>query len=168
MKKMIYALSAAMIATMSAGLTAEAAQRVDARYIPVSQVGPAVAGSQSQTTLPKKAQKFLEKIGEGVVSVEREYSTGEYDVTLSSGMEIDFNKHGNVIEIDAPGDAVIGSDIVKEAVPHRLYSELKDRKIENSVTSIESTKDGYKLEFAGVMDEALFNRQGDLIAMYYE
>lgn len=169
MKKIVLALASIAIVMSLPGINAAAKDKVPARYIATQGVGPAIAGSADQSALPKKAEKFIAKIGESVSSVEREFATGQYDVKMTSGMEIDFNKHGKVIEVDAPDNAVIGSDLVKEVVPHKLYSNLEHKKLLNNVTSIEENVDGsYKLEFIGAIDEGLFSASGEVIALYYD
>ncbi len=169
MKKIVISIATVLAMVAGAGLSVSAQDVVPQKYIPVGGVGPAVAGSTSASSLPKKAQKFVEKLGQQVVSCEREYSSGEYDVKFDTGLEVDFDSKGEVVEIDAPGNGVLGADLIKEMVPGHLYGNLQDLNLENAVTSIESKKDGFKVEFVGsVYEEAFFSPSGDLIAMYYD
>ncbi|MDE5635349.1 MAG: PepSY-like domain-containing protein, partial [Muribaculaceae bacterium] len=132
-------------------------------------VGPGGAGSIASTQLPSKAQKFLDRLGGRVVKCERKYMQGEYDVRLDSGVEIEFNSDGKVVEIEAPDQGVLGADVIKEMVPGHLYAGLKEMKLDTAVSSIESKRDGYKVEFSGAeYEEAFFSPDGDLIALYYQ
>lgn len=170
MKKIVLAIASLAAIVALPIFSASAQSKIPTRYIATTGVGPAVAGSESATALPKKAEKFIEKMGESVTSVEREFATGEYDVKLSSGIEIEFNKHGKIVDVEAPDNGVLGSDLVREVVPHRLYSNLKDLKMNEMVSSIETQRDGgYKLEFmGGIIEEAVFSPSGDLIAKYFD
>lgn len=118
--------------------------------------------------MPKKAQKTVERIGASVTKCDREFMTGKYEVTLSNGIEIEFTSKGEIDEIEAPDNTVLGNDIIKEIVPGHLYDNLKEMKALELVTSIEATRLGYKVDFAGTMDEAYFNAKGDLISMHYD
>ena len=158
---------AALIALGGAGMQAQTV--VPDHYIPVGGVGPAIAGSVDTSSLPSKALKLIEKTGQTVVSCEREYASGSFDVKLNGGIEIEFDAKGNVTEIDAPDHCVLGADFIREVVPGHLYDNLGKLKMCDSVSSIEAERDGYEVEFEGIpYEKAVFNHKGDLVALYYK
>lgn len=167
MKKIVIAITAIMATGDATDLAAQNA--VPDRYIPVGGVGPAVAGSADVSSLPEKARKFIEKTALTVVSCEREFASGKYEVKLSTGLEIEFDAKGNVVELDAPDRCFLGDVLIRDVVPGRLYDKLGELKLRDRVSSIEMKKNGYKVEFDGSpYDEAVFNRHGDLTALRYE
>lgn len=131
-------------------------------------VGPAVAGSVDISKLPDRARKFITKHVEGtVVKCEKEFMSGEYDVKMSTGVEIEFDKRGKVIEVDAPGNSVLPAELVKAIVPGKLYRELSDRNMQGMVESIEHKNKTYDIDFQdNRYDEGLFTEEGQLIVLY--
>lgn len=131
-------------------------------------VGPVVNGSVDISKLPGDARDFIKKhIAGTVIKCDREYLSGEYDVTMSTGVEIEFDKHGKVIEIDAADNSVLGKDVIKAVANRELYQELADRDMLDNIESIKHTKKGYSVDFRnGTYDEGLFSEKGELIVLY--
>ncbi len=50
-----------------------------------------------------------------VVKCETFFSRGENDVELSNGIDIEFNKEGRVIEIEAPDNTYLSKAVVRES-----------------------------------------------------
>lgn len=162
----------AVIALMMAGgvITSNAQDKniIPDSPIAVESVGPAVAGSVNDASLPKRAHHFIDKVGGEIMSVEKEFATGEYDVRLTNGIEIEFNKSGNVIEIDAPDDQLLSTEVIKAAVPYNLYHSLKKMSLDTEVSSISYNGDQYSVDLEGMYDEALYSSDGTLVALYCE
>ena len=110
--------------------------------------GPAVAGSFDYNKLPDQAKKFVAKHfkGQKVMNVQKEFASGDYEVTMANGVEIEFNSKGEVVEIDGQNSA-LSATLVKAVVPKGVYSTLSSKAIHNSVKSIDFEKGQYKLEF---------------------
>ncbi|MDE6450320.1 MAG: PepSY-like domain-containing protein [Muribaculaceae bacterium] len=169
MKKTIFTVATMAVFMCGGGYVAGARDVVGEEPVMSGGVGPVVTGSMAQSQLPSKAQKFIDRMGGTVVKCERKYMQGEYDVRLDSGVEIEFNSDGRVVEIEAPDRGVLDADFIKEMVPGHLYAGLKEMKLDTAVSSIESKRDGYKVEFSGAeYEEAFFSPDGDLIALYYQ
>ncbi len=166
MKKTFFIVAVLMF---GGGYVAGARNMAGEEAVMAGGVGPVVAGSMESSQLPSKAQKFIDRMGGRVVKCDRKYMRGEYDVRLDSGVEIEFNSDGKVVEIEAPDQGVLDVDVIKEMVPGHLYAGLKELKLDTVVSSIESKRDGYKVEFSGSQyEEAFFSPDGDLIALYYQ
>ncbi len=132
-------------------------------------VGPVIAGGISVNSLPERAKKIIKKIGQPVASCENEYMTNEYDVALSSGVELEFDSRGYLLEIESPEHGSLGNDLVKLMLPGKVYRHLEKLELDQYVTSISADNDGYKVEFNMFTryDDAFFNHKGDLIAVHY-
>ncbi len=155
--------------TLCGGYRSEARDVVPDAPVQVGGVGPVVAGSVSPAQLPSKARRLIDKLGVRVTECEREYASGEYEVKLDLGIGMEFSKDGDIMEIDAPGYGLLGSDFIREMVPERLYSNLRELKLDGAVNSIESKRDGFKVEFSGSLyEEGFFSPKGDLIALSYD
>lgn len=170
MKRTILTAATAVAMILFGGVYGVSAQDVVPQEpLMVGGVGPVIAGSVSSSQLPLKARKFIDKSGSRVMKIERKYTSGEYDVRLDSGIEIEFNSDGRIVEIEAPDHGFLSADLVRDMVPGKLYSNLKELGLDMKVTSIESKRDGYKVEFDGSQyEEAFFTPGGDLIALYYD
>lgn len=174
MKKRRLFIGAALCALLAGTSGFAAAQNVLPNHpinIQGSNPGIAMAGSVDISRLPKKIQKFLHEMGEPVVKSEKEFPFGTYEIELASGIDIEFNRHGKMTEIDSPDNTVLSDKLVKRLVPRRLYDNLREMGLNTSVSSISVKKGGYELDFdkpGSQCDEAAFTSQGELIAMYYD
>lgn len=175
MKTQYYYVIAAIIAAMLLFPLLMGAQSVvprGQRVVYDTGVGPAMAGSTSAANLPDKARKFIEKTGLDIVACEREFSTGEYEVKLQNGIDMEFSSQGNLLDIEAPDREVLGAGLIKEIVPGRLYDNIKELNALNRVESIEMTHGGgYKVEFMalqlGDIEDAYFSSTGEIIELEY-
>ncbi len=131
--------------------------------------GPAVAGSVDISRLPEKAQKFIAKNFKevGVVSAEREYMAGLYDVELANGLELEFDNKGHIVEIDAPDGYSVGMDAVEAILPVTAVNLLRTNNYIGFIDKIEKTKDGgYLVEVEAADDiELKFDSMGDFLAV---
>lgn len=168
MKNAKIAVIALMVAGGMFATNAQDKNIVPDHAIPVESVGPVMSGSVEYSTLPKRAHHFIDKVGSSVVSCEKEFSTGEVEVVLSNGIEIEFNKSGHVVEIEAPDNEVLSPDIVKAAVPYNMYHSLKKLALDSEVNSISYDGTNYTVDLDGTYDEALYSSDGHLISLYYE
>lgn len=152
MKKIIYSFLAFAAVTLPISISAKSQQT-----------------SADLSSLPHKAVEFIDKTSGIVVSCERESATGEYDVKLDFGLEIEFNRKGEVIEIDAPKHGNIGIDLISLITPKRLVENIKKLDLQTDIKSFERTDNGYKVKAISIMIyELFFNSNGDLITTEYE
>ncbi len=155
----------AATAMLGCTIAAEAADPLPYRYV---SLGPVVAGTVQQTSLPKDAQKYLDKHFKEipVASIEHEFLNQSYDVKLTNGIEIEFDETGHIIEIEAPDGSVLSEKVVKSVLPHRAVDTLKSKKQMTGVESIERTKRGYIVDINDRTDTELqFDKAGKLIAV---
>ena len=156
-RKLAASLAAVVIAL---GGFSQAAAQNTARY----QGGPGIAvsgASNRANNLPAKAKSFLNKHFRGVqvVKCETFFSRGENDVELSNGIDIEFNKEGRVIEIDAPDNTYLPTAVVRDLLHAGAY-----RRVE----SIDFDKRGRTVEIEVDIEEPdvyVFDIGGNFIAI---
>lgn len=104
--------------------------------------GIVMSGSENYTKIPAKARSFINKHFKnlGVRSCEKDFLNGSYEVDLVNGIEIKFNKAGNVIEIDAADNSTLPIVVVKDVIHHRAFKHLENNGYANKVKSIEFEK----------------------------
>ncbi len=114
--------------------------------INVGGVGPAV--SESVKMIPIDGIRFIIENypAEGIVSMDNDFASNTYDVKPSYGTAIELNPKGDVIEIEAPDNAVLPEDVVQAILPDKAYQALKNDGISSHVESIEVTKTGYEID----------------------
>lgn len=134
MKKLLFATLTAALMGSGFAMTAQNPFNLNG-----SNPGIAVSGSVETSSLPAKAQKFIKENfpGATVLSSERNFTTGVTEVALSNGIDVEFNKSGTPIEIDAGNNQVLSEAIVKKMLPRKAYDELKKRNQATRVESIE-------------------------------
>lgn len=129
-------------------------------------VGPVIAGSIEASALPDSARKFINEhfAGVPIVKCQKEFSSSEYDVEFSDGVEIEFNAKGDWIEIESGNFSTLKPLIIKAVIPATAYLWLEEQKVTNLVESIKHGKSGYKVELEGVeFDDYRFNETGKLL-----
>lgn len=130
--------------------------------------GIVVSGSQEPVQLPRKASSFIDKHYKdvGIRSCEKNFVKNEYDVTLSNGVEIEFNEHGDILEIDASDRSLLPPAIVKDVIPDRAYHRLAKAGYEKKVESIDLTKDkNYEIDlYIAGPDTFIFDHSGHFLA----
>lgn len=132
-------------------------------------VGPVERTSVDLSALNSKAKKFINKYYSDVdiKKCYKEFPSQEVQVYLANGVEIEFDKHGNVVDIDAPLDWSLPEDVVRHILPRESYRKLKEQGYANVVESITHDKYGYKIELNdNIFEEARFDNNGLFIAFY--
>ena len=131
--------------------------------------GPVIAGSCDVSSLPAKAQTFLDTYfkGVGIVKCEREYADGLYDVDLANGVEIEFDNDGVWVEVEAPARGVLDDAIVKATLPDKAYRHLHTQGQQGRVEKVKVKTGGrYKVETnARGIDTFVYSPDGVLILM---
>lgn len=137
-----------------------------AQVIPQGGPGIAVAGSVSDSSLPKDAKDFIAKhyADVKVASIEKNFLRTEYDVRLVNGVEIEFDGKGRFESISAPSGTVLAEEVVKGILPHKAYQHLKDNNLAGYVDEIDRDGRGFDV---GLMlenpDEATYTIVGDFV-----
>ena len=115
----------------------------------------------SVNTLPAKAQALLTKhfSNQKVVlaTIESNVIGKNYDVVLKNGTKLEFDKKGNLTEIDCKQDIVPA-----QLIPQAIRNYLKDNYAGQSVKKIEMNKNEYEVELANGLD-LTFNKHFQLI-----
>lgn len=134
-----------------------------------SQPGIAVAGSVDTAQLPKPAKDFIKKHFPGVEikETDRNFLSGEYDVDLMDGTDLEFNSKGEIIEVEAGKRHVLSQRLLKELLPDKAYAELQRRGNLNNVETLKKdSRKGYKVELRNVdLDDYRFDINGVLISI---
>ena len=167
-RKLAASLAAIVIASGGFSQAAAHAQKT-AHY----QGGPGIAvsgASNRANNLPAKAKSFLNKHFEGVqvVKCETFFSRGENDVELSNGIDIEFNKEGRVIEIEAPDNTYLSKAVVRDLLHAGAYRRLEKDGVADRVESIDFDKRGRTVEIEVDIEEPdvyVFDIGGNFIAI---
>ncbi len=97
--------------------------------------------------LPKPAQTFLEKYfkAQTAVHVTEDYDdrSSMYEVTLSDGIEIDFNSQGQWTKVDG-----YRTPIPTAFIPTQIMQDLQRRHPGDQVVEVKHYRRGYKLELS--------------------
>jgi len=112
------------------------------------------------TLLPKAAQTFLSKNFKSDVSfIKIEKTMGyvhEYEVVLTDGTEVNFNRDGSWDNVETPGDKAVPSQIVPKAITNYVSKNFPRQHI----VSIDKEKHGYDIELESGLD-LVFDRAGN-------
>lgn len=108
--------------------------------------------------LPEKATAFIAQYFPGATISSAQKDKDSYDVVLSDGTEIDFDKKGEWTSVEA---------ITSKAIPSGFYPAAIDQYIEENlsgvgINSIEKVKRGYEVELI-TTTEILFGHDGEFI-----
>lgn len=128
-------------------------------------VGPVVAGSVDYSSIPSKARKFLEKHcdGHAVVRCQKEYTSGDFELELADGIEMEFDSKGNIVEIEAPDNYSLSPALLKAVVPGKLYNLLDHNGFKSCVEAVHHDNKGYRLDVADpVFDQVCYDPSGVL------
>ncbi|MDE6073647.1 MAG: PepSY-like domain-containing protein [Muribaculaceae bacterium] len=134
-------------------------------------VGPAISEGVSKVKLPAAANKYISNYFEGVsiVKADREFMSGSYDVEMADGTELEFNKDGKIIEIDAPDGYALSNRTLGSILPAKAIETLRNLGTDQLVTNVEKTAQGYTAEIAGNDDmEYQFNNRGEIVSISYD
>ena len=122
------------------------------------------AGNDKSITvnaLPAKAQTLLNNHFNGqkvmLATIESGVVSRSYDVVLQNGTKLEFDKKGNLTEIDCKQGIVPAL-----LIPQAIKNYLKDNYAGQSVKKIEMNKNEYKVELTNGLD-LTFNKHFQLI-----
>ena len=108
------------------------------------------AGNDKSITvnaLPAKAQTLLNNHFNGqkvmLATIESGVVSRSYDVVLQNGTKLEFDKKGNLTEIDCKQDTV-----PDQLIPQAIKNYLMDNYAGQSVKKIEMNKNEYEVELA--------------------
>ena len=113
------------------------------------------------TELPAKAQTVLsqhfndQKVA--FATIESGIISKNYDVVLQNGTKIEFDKKGNVTEIDCKQGAV-----PEKLIPQAIHTYLQENHSGQTVRKIEFNKNEYELELSNGID-ITFNKHFQVI-----
>ena len=115
----------------------------------------------SVNALPAKAQTLLNNHFNGqkvmLATIESGVVSRSYDVVLQNGTKLEFDKKGNLTEIDCKLGIVPAL-----LIPQALKNYLKDNYAGQSVKKIEMNKNEYEVELTNGLD-LTFNKHFQLI-----
>ena len=115
----------------------------------------------SVNALPAKAQTLLNNHFNSqkvmLATIESGVVSRSYDVVLQNGTKLEFDKKGNLTEIDCKQGIV-----PVELIPQAIKNYLKDNYAGQSVKKIEMNKNEYEVELANGLD-LTFNKHFQLI-----
>ena len=115
----------------------------------------------SVNALPAKAQTLLYNHFNGqkvmLATIESGIVSRSYDVVLQNGTKLEFDKKGNLTEIDCKQGIVPAL-----LIPQAIKNYLKDNYAEQSVKKIEINKKEYEVELTNGLD-LTFNKHFQLI-----
>ena len=111
--------------------------------------------------LPAKAQTLLSKHFKGqkvmLATIESGVVSRSYDVVLQNGTKLEFDKKGNLTEIDCK-QGIVPSQLI----PQPIKNYLKENYPAQAVKKIEMNKKEYEVELANGID-LTFNKHFQLI-----
>ena len=111
--------------------------------------------------LPAKAQTLLGKHFNNqkvmLATIESGVITRSYDVVLQNGTKLEFDKKGNLTEIDCK-QGIVPSQLI----PQAIKNYLKENYTEHAVKKIEIDKNEYEVELTNGLD-LTFNKHFQLI-----
>ena len=115
----------------------------------------------SVNALPAKAQTLLSQHFNGqkvmLATIETGVINKSYDVVLQNGTKLEFDKKGNLTEIDCK-QATVPDQLIPQAIKNYLMANYAGQ----SVKKIEMNKNEYKVELANGLD-LTFNKHFQLI-----
>ncbi len=118
--------------------------------------------SHDVAVLPEAAQTVLKQNFKSQVShikIGKEFGRiREYDVVMTDGSEISFDKHGNWKEVEVSPKASVPSALI----PNPIKTFVKENQNKASVTGIEKKNFGYEVELSNGQD-VKFTEKGKFI-----
>lgn len=115
----------------------------------------------SVNALPTKAQTLLSQHFNGqkvmLATIESGVVSRSYDVVLQNGTKLEFDKKGNLTEIDC-NQATVPDQLIPQAIKNYLMENYAGQ----SVKKIEMNKNEYEVELANGLD-LTFNKHFQLI-----
>ena len=115
----------------------------------------------SVNALPAKAQTLLSLHFNGqkvmLATIESGVVNRSYDVVLQNGTKLEFDKKGNLTEIDCKQ-----ATVPEQLIPQAIRNYLKENYPAQAVKKIEMNKNEYEVELANGLD-LTFNKHFQLI-----
>ena len=115
----------------------------------------------SVNALPAKAQTLLSQHFNGqkvmLATIESGVVSRSYDVVLQDGTKLEFDKKGNLTEIDCKQ-----ATVPAKLIPQAIRNYLKENYPAQAVKKIEMNKNEYEVELANGLD-LTFNKHFQLI-----
>lgn len=115
----------------------------------------------SVNALPAKAQTLLSQHFNGqkvmLATIESGVVSRSYDVVLQNGTKLEFDKRGNLTEIDCK-QAIVPDQLIPQAIRNYLMDNYPGQ----SVKKIEMNKNEYEIELVNGLD-LTFNKHFQLI-----
>lgn len=115
----------------------------------------------SVNALPAKVQTLLSQHFNDqkvmLATIESGVVSRSYDVVLQNGTKLEFDKKGNLTEVDCKQDIVPA-----QLIPQAIRNYLKDNYAGQSVKKIEMNKNEYEVELVNGLD-LTFNKHFQLI-----
>lgn len=115
----------------------------------------------SVNALPAKAQTLLSQHFNGqkvmLATIETGVINKSYDVVLQNGTKLEFDKRGNLTEIDCKQ-----ATVPDQLIPQAIRNYLMDNYAGQSVKKIEMNKNEYEVELVNGLD-LTFNKHFQLI-----
>ena len=115
----------------------------------------------SVNALPAKAQTLLSQHFNGqkvmLATIELGVVSRSYDVVLQNGTKLEFDKKGNLTEIDCKQ-----ATVPAKLIPQAIRNYLKENYPAQAVKKIEMNKNEYEVELANGLD-LTFNKHFQLI-----
>ena len=115
----------------------------------------------SVNALPAKAQTLLSQHFNGqkvmLATIESGVVSKSYDVVLQNGTKLEFDKKGNLTEVDCKQ-----SIVPDQLIPQAIRNYLKENYPAQAVKKIEMNKNEYEVELANGLD-LTFNKNFQLI-----
>ena len=90
----------------------------------------------SSDKLPNEAKAFINKNYNGVSIYHCEIDGGEYDVDLSNGVDLKFNKKGKLLKIEADR-GVLSQAVLKAILPANAIQHLNNKGLTDRVDEVE-------------------------------
>uniref|UniRef100_UPI003FF10D2E PepSY-like domain-containing protein n=1 Tax=Prevotella sp. TaxID=59823 RepID=UPI003FF10D2E len=115
----------------------------------------------SVNALPAKAQTLLSQHFNGqkvmLATIESGVVSRSYDVVLQNGTKLEFDKKGNLTEVDCKQ-----ATVPNQLIPQAIRNYLKENYPAQAVKKIEMNKNEYEVELANGLD-LTFNKHFQLI-----
>ena len=115
----------------------------------------------SVNALPAKAQTLLSQHFNGqkvmLATIESGVVSRSYDVVLQNGTKLEFDKKGNLTEVDCKQ-----ATVPAKLIPQAIRNYLKENYPAQAVKKIEMNKNEYEVELANGLD-LTFNKHFQLI-----
>lgn len=128
-------------------------------------IGPVEQGSVLFDNIPAKSRKFLQKNcdGHAIVKCEKQFASGDYEISLADGIDMEFDAKGNMTEIETPDGYSLSPQLLRAVVPGKLYRLLEHNGFEQSVEAVHRDRAGYRLAISDpVFDTVCYDSSGVL------